>query len=283
MTSVVPIDAYFDHNGLRLHYVDWGSAGSPPMLLLHGLRDSARSFDEFAAAMRGEHHVVALDSRGHGDSGWPASGAYRFEDLVSDVDATVEHLDASHGRGLVMVGHSAGGRYAWAYAVEHPEAVRALIIIDIDPDPINPQTQRDFEAFHSEPLVWDSMDPVIEKLRNRPMFAAEAMLRRQAQAITRDHPDGGVVWKSDPLVMAEYERPDLWASWSKIQCPTLIVRGRRSTLLTHETAVKMREALPKHQVRLAELEDAAHWLYQDTPAAFEATVRWFLAGLDSDA
>jgi|TARA_Y100000310_G_scaffold192967_1_gene192930 pimeloyl-ACP methyl ester carboxylesterase len=253
------------------------------MLLLHGLRDSARSFDEFAAAMRGEHHVVALDSRGHGDSGWPASGAYRFEDLVSDVDATVEHLDASHGRGLVMVGHSAGGRYAWAYAVEHPEAVRALIIIDIDPDPINPQTQRDFEAFHSEPLVWDSMDPVIEKLRNRPMFAAEAMLRRQAQAITRDHPDGGVVWKSDPLVMAEYERPDLWASWSKIQCPTLIVRGRRSTLLTHETAVKMREALPKHQVRLAELEDAAHWLYQDTPAAFEATVRWFLAGLDSDA
>ena len=283
MTSVVPIDAYFDHNGLRLHYVDWGSAGSPPMLLLHGLRDSARSFDEFAAAMRGEHHVVALDSRGHGDSGWPASGAYRFEDLVSDVDATVEHLDASHGRGLVMVGHSAGGRYAWAYAVEHPEAVRALIIIDIDPDPINPQTQRDFEAFHSEPLVWDSMDPVIEKLRNRPMFAAEAMLRRQAQAITRDHPDGGVVWKSDPLVMAEYERPDLWASWSKIQCPTLIVRGRRSTLLTHETAVKMREALPKHQVRLAELEDAAHWLYQDTPAAFEAIVRWFLAGLDSDA
>ncbi|MDP6419719.1 MAG: alpha/beta hydrolase [SAR202 cluster bacterium] len=283
MTSAVPIDAYFDHNGLRLHYVDWGSAGSPPMLLLHGLRDSARSFDEFAAAMRGEHHVVALDSRGHGDSGWPASGAYRFEDLVSDVDATVEHLDASHGRGLVMVGHSAGGRYAWAYAVEHPEAVRALIIIDIDPDPINPQTQRDFEAFHSEPLVWDSMDPVIEKLRNRPMFAAEAMLRRQAQAITRDHPDGGVVWKSDPLVMAEYERPDLWASWSKIQCPTLIVRGRRSTLLTHETAVKMREALPKHQVRLAELEDAAHWLYQDTPAAFEAIVRWFLAGLDSDA
>jgi pimeloyl-ACP methyl ester carboxylesterase len=282
MTSAAPQDEYFDHNGLRLHYVDWGSADSPPMLLLHGLRDSARSLDEFSLAMRPDHNVVAFDSRGHGDSAWAGPGAYRFEDLVSDVDATVNHLSATHGRDLVLVGHSAGGRYAWAYAVDHPEVVRALVIVDIDPDPVNPQTQRDFEAFRSEPPVWDSLDPVIEKLRNRPMFATEAMLRRQAQAITRDHPGGGLVWKSDPLVMTEYERPELWASWSRIQCPTLIVRGRRSTLLTHETAVKMREALPKHRVRLTELEDAAHWLYQDTPAAFEATVRWFLAGLDSD-
>ena len=280
MTSPDPTDANFDHDGVRLHYVDWGPTGSPPMLLLHGLRDSARSFDEFAAAMRGDHHVVALDSRGHGDSEWAGSGAYRFEDLVSDVGATVDHLSATHGRDLVLVGHSAGGRYAWAYAIEHPEVVRALVIVDIDPDPINPQTQRDFATFDAEPFVWDSLDPVIEKLRNRPMFATDDMVRRQAEAITRDHPAGGLVWKSDPLVMDEYERPDLWSSWSRIKCPTLIVRGRKSTLLTHETAVKMREALPKNQVRLTELENAAHWLYQDTPEAFEATVRWFLAGLE---
>ena len=280
MTSPDPTDANFDHDGVRLHYVDWGPTGSPPMLLLHGLRDSARSFDEFAAAMRGDHHVVALDSRGHGDSEWAGSGAYRFEDLVSDVGATVDYLSATRGRDLVLVGHSAGGRYAWAYAIEHPEVVRALVIVDIDPDPINPQTQRDFAAFDAEPFVWDSLDPVIEKLRNRPMFATDDMVRRQAEAITRDHPAGGLVWKSDPLVMDEYERPDLWSSWSRIKCPTLIVRGRKSTLLTHETAVKMREALPKNQVRLTELENAAHWLYQDTPEAFEATVRWFLAGLE---
>ena len=280
MTSPDPTDANFDHDGVRLHYVDWGPTGSPPMLLLHGLRDSARSFDEFAAAMRGDHHVVALDSRGHGDSEWAGSGAYRFEDLVSDVGATVDHLSATHGRDLVLVGHSAGGRYAWAYAIEHPEVVRALVIVDIDPDPINPQTQRDFATFDAEPFVWDSLDPVNEKLRNRPMFATDDMVRRQIEAITRDHPAGGLVWKSDPLVMDEYERPDLWSSWSRIKCPTLIVRGRKSTLLTHETAVKMREALPKNQVRLTELENAAHWLYQDTPEAFEATVRWFLAGLE---
>ncbi|MDP6072889.1 MAG: alpha/beta hydrolase [SAR202 cluster bacterium] len=280
MTSPDPTDANFDHDGVRLHYVDWGPTGSPPMLLLHGLRDSARSFDEFAAAMRGDHHVVALDSRGHGDSEWAGSGAYRFEDLVSDVGATVDYLSATRGRDLVLVGHSAGGRYAWAYAIEHPEVVRALVIVDIDPDPINPQTQRDFATFDAEPFVWDSLDPVIEKLRNRPMLATDDMVRRQAEAITRDHPAGGLVWKSDPLVMDEYERPDLWSSWSRIKCPTLIVRGRKSTLLTHETAVKMREALPKNQVRLTELENAAHWLYQDTPEAFEATVRWFLAGLE---
>ena len=280
MTCATPQDAFFDHNGLRLHYVDWGKTKSPPMMLLHGLRDSARSFDEFSLAIGREHHVVALDSRGHGDSGWAGSGAYRFEDFVGDVKATVDLLSGSHGHDLVLVGHSAGGRYAWAYAAEHPDTVRALVVVDIDPDPVNPQTERDFEAYRSEPAVWDSLDPVVEKLRGRPMFATEEMLQRQAAVITRQHPGGGRVWRSDPLVMDEYERPDVWESWGRLRCPTLIVRGRQSTLLTHETAVKMRESLPKRQVRLAELEDAAHWLYQDVPAAFEATVRWFLAGLD---
>ena len=82
------------------------------------------------------------------------------------------------------------------------------------------------------------------------------------------------MWKRDRKLLEAYERPDLWDEWSRIMCPTLIVRGRQSELLTHAVAVKMREAI--RSVRLVELDGGGHWFYQEFPGAFETTVRWFL-------
>ena len=276
MISETPENGYFSHNGLRLHYVEWGEAENPPMVLLHGLRDCARSWDVFSRGMQGDYRVIALDSRGHGDSGWGGPGGYHFESYVSDIKALLDYLELEQ---VDLVGHSAGGRYVWAFAVDHPESVKSLVVVDIDPDPVNPQTNRDFEAYRTEPAVWDSLDAVVEKLRARQPLTSEEMLEHQADCLTRPRGDRGRVWKNDRRVMGEYERPDLWDSWGRITTPTLILRGRQSTLLTHETAVKMREAHPHSLVKLAELEGGGHWFYQDFPGAFEATVRWFLDSL----
>ncbi len=104
------------------------------------------------------------------------------------------------------------------------------------------------------------------------------MLLHQAQCMTRELPDGRRAWKRDRRLLAAYERPDLWEEWSRIAVPTLIVRGRQSNLLTHEAAVRMREAIANTTpvVRLAELEGGGHWFYQEFPGAFELTVRWFM-------
>ena len=276
MTAEKPSDLYFENDGLKLHCLDWGSEGSRPLLLLHGPRDCARSWDLFAQAMRHDHHVVALDSRGHGDNGWAADGHYTFADNVADIGAAVDHLGFSE---MVLVGHSVGGRYAWTYAAEHPSRVSALVVLDIDPDPMNPQLQRDVDAYRAEPLVWDTIDAVVDRLRKRQTYTSDEVLRHQANHLTRQRSDGKLVWKSDARVMDEQERPDLWDSWRRISCPTLIVRGRQSAHLTHEAAVKMREALPGSVVRLAELDGGGHWFHQDFPGAFHSTVRWFLEGL----
>ena len=266
------------NGGLSLHCADWGDAKSqlPPMVLLHGMRDSARSWDTFARAMASEYRVLALDSRGHGDSDWAGPGGYAFDAYVSDVAAL---FDAHGLDDAIIVGHSAGGRYAWSYAVENPDRVRALVIVDIDPDPHNPQTARDFADIAAEPESWESLDEFAERLRQRQPLTADAELRAQAAAVSRANADGKRVWKADIRIVTEYERPDLWESWGRISCPVLLLRGRQSTLLTHETAVRMREALPTSQVRLAELEGGAHWFHQDFPGAFEAAVRWFLDNL----
>lgn len=275
MTPETPRDGYFRHDGLRLHYVQWGDPLNPPLVLVHGLRDCARSWDTFALGMCGDYSVTALDSRGHGDSGWGGPGGYRFGSYVSDIRALLDHLGLER---VDLVGHSAGGRYAWAFAVDSPESVGSLVVVDIDPDSVNQQTNQDFEAYRNEPLVWNSIDGVLGKLRERQPQASSDVLAHQAEHLTRGQGDGGRVWRSDPRVMAEYERPDLWDSWRRITTPTLLLRGRQSQLLTHETAVKMREVHSRDRVRLAELDGGGHWFYQDFPGAFEAAVRWFLAG-----
>ena len=257
------------------------------MVLLHGLQDCARSWDVFAAAMSRDYNVVALDHRGHGDSEWappethlsPSQGEiergsrYRLDDYVEDVKALVEALSL---RDVVLVGHSAGGRNAFLYTVRHPQTVKALAIVDIDPDAANPESASMFRRYHAESDEWASLDAVIERLRSRQPNSTDEMLAHQARHMTRPAPSGKRVWKRDRRLLEAYERPDLWAEWSRITCPTLIARGRQSNLLTHEVAVRMREAIPR--ARLAELEGGGHWFYQELPGPFEATVRWFLAG-----
>lgn len=276
MEKSAPTYGHVNNGSVRLHYVDWGGEHLPPMVLLHGMRDSARSWDTFASSMRDEFRVIALDSRGHGDSDWADSGGYTFEHHVSDVDTLFESLNID---GAIVVGHSAGGRYAWAYAVTHPERVRALIVVDIDPDPENTQTARDFADIAAEPDSWGTLDQFTERLRVRQVYTGDQELGTQAEAVSKLTDHGTYAWKADIRIVTEYERPDLWDEWRKIRCPVLLVRGRQSRLLTHETAVMMRAALPASQVRLAELEGGGHWFHQDFPGAFEATVRWFLEGL----
>ena len=76
-------------NGLRLHYLEWGDPAKPPMILLHGIARHAHTFDHIAPAFARDHHVIALDMRGHGDSAWSPDGAYLVQDYVSDLVALV--------------------------------------------------------------------------------------------------------------------------------------------------------------------------------------------------
>lgn len=268
-----PKECFLDADGVRLHYVDWTSSQTQAqtMVLLHGLQDCAHSWDTYASRMSEFYHVIALDSRGHGDSAWLEPSKYTFRDYVSDIQALVNGLNLQN---IILIGHSAGARYSFVYAGEHPDVVDSLIVVDIDPDAVNADSSGMFGRYNTESDEWDSLDAVVERLRSRQPQSSEEMLRLQAEAMTNDSGDGKRTWKRDRAILGAYQRPDLWQEWSKITTATLIVRGRQSNLLTHETAVKMREALS--QARLAELEGGGHWFYQEFPGGFEATVRWFL-------
>src|ERR1043165_7781989 len=79
-----PEDRFVTVDGLRIHYLDWGGEGKQPLILLHGIGRVAHTFDHLAPHFSSNYHVMAVDMRGHGDSGWDPKGGYLVEDYVKD-------------------------------------------------------------------------------------------------------------------------------------------------------------------------------------------------------
>src|SRR3990172_7344131 len=111
-----PLEREIRLSGLRFHYVEWGTAAAPPLVLLHGFTGHARTWDDFAASVADCFRVLALDQRGHGDSDRAPHGDYRIATMAQDLAAFADALCPGPFR---LVGLSMGGRVAIAYAGSH--------------------------------------------------------------------------------------------------------------------------------------------------------------------
>src|SRR5262245_60600266 len=123
-----PADRFITVNGLRIHYLEWGSADKPPLIMLHGIGRVARTFEHIAPPFASRYRVLAVDMRGHGDSAWDPKGAYLVEDYVKDIEAIARELRLKN---IVIWGNSTGGRVAQVFAGLHPELTSAMIAEDV--------------------------------------------------------------------------------------------------------------------------------------------------------
>ncbi len=125
-----------DLGPLVLSVVEWRPASpvAPPVVLLPGTGHTARSWDAVAASLSATRTVLAVDLRGHGESGWP--GEYSIALMAQDVVALLERLDEPS---VDLVGHSLGGLVALRVAATHPHRVRRLVLEDVGmPHPRRP-------------------------------------------------------------------------------------------------------------------------------------------------
>lgn len=127
-------------NAIRLHYLDWGGAGEP-LVLIHGLGDSPHVFDELAADLVGRFRVLAYSRRAHGES--ESSGPYDVDTLTEDLRQFLDRLgiDRAH-----LAGWSLAGRELTRFAELHPDRVRSLIYLDAAYDRTDPAWRRAFES-----------------------------------------------------------------------------------------------------------------------------------------
>src|ERR1700712_1978913 len=125
--SAAPEARFYQSQGLRLHYSDWGNALAPARILVPGGLDHSRSWDEVARALRTNFHVIAPDLRGHGDSEWAKGSSYSQADHVYDLTGLIEQAGLDK---VALVGHSMGGMVSLAYAGAFPDKVLRLAVLD---------------------------------------------------------------------------------------------------------------------------------------------------------
>jgi len=264
-------DIFRTVNGLRLHSIDWGTQGKPPVMLLHGLAVFAHAWDHNSAALQNDFHIVALDQRGHGDSDRGRCSDYRTEVYASDILGVA---DALGWRRFSLVGQSMGGHNAMYVAAMHPDRVERLVISDMEP-----VMRLDLIAYMREaerlPEYNTLEDVIAEAAARNPRPTAE-LQRRRAEHTVKQLPNGKLTPKYDFNAPKCWAALDLWPDLAKIACPTLLVRGAESPVLRTEIAARMVDAIPHCQ--FVEIDGAGHSIGLDNPADFDSAVREFLCG-----
>jgi len=248
-----PQSRTLDVNGLTLHYLDWGNVGAPPVVCVHGYTSSAQAFNALARRFLDRRHFIALDVRGHGESAWSRASAYQYGDQVADLAAAVDKLGLSR---FALVGTSMGGIIAMAYAGAHAERLTHLVINDIGPD-VETGSQRITQMVGSRPDEFATLDDAMAYRRQMsPIVAGRSVedQRELALGVLKQRADGRWIWKMDPAYIQQRvrsgapARPALWPALQRVTCPTLVVWGTDSDVISEAQAQRMVATLPKGEL-----------------------------------
>ena len=260
-------------DGLRLHYLDYGTAGRPSMLCVHGGAAHAHWFDFVAPGFSAEYHVRSLDQRGHGDSAWAEPPAYSYERYASDLAEVLAKLDL---RDFVLIGHSMGGTVALLYAATHPGRVSRLIVVDSTLHMTADRVAKLRDVGTRQGSSYATREEFVARYRLRPAgtTAAPEIIRHLAQNSGRQLGDGSWRHKFDRNVYARRESLDGLPCWNHIGIPALLVKGDRSQRITPQIFAEVK-ARCSH-VELAEVANSDHHVTLDNPSGFSHVVKAFL-------
>jgi pimeloyl-ACP methyl ester carboxylesterase len=279
---------YFSQR-LRLHYVDWGNAGKPPLLLLHGGRDHCRNWDWTAAALRNDWHIIAPDLRGHGDSQWSPDGSYTMAGYIYDLAQLIHQQRLAP---VTIVAHSLGGNIALRYAGIYPDTVARLAAIEgLGPPPriladrgAKPIAERMDDWIREQralagrmPRRYASIEDAFRRMQEEnPHLSAEQARHLTAQGVNQNE-DGTYSWKFDNYVRSwppyDMTNQDVEELWGRIACPTLLVYGKESWA---SSPAKDGRARHFKRAEVVTVDGAGHWVHHDRLGEFLALVARFL-------
>jgi non-heme chloroperoxidase len=251
-------------DGTRLEYEERGDPQGIPVLLLHGVTDSRRSWDPVLPHLPPSIRAVALSQRGHGDSDRPGSG-YTIGQMAADAAAAIDALGLGPA---VVVGHSMGTWVAERLAIDSPGLVRALVLagalgaprqnaeaaaffeeMSLVPGPIDDQFAREFQLGTTErPLPEGLLDLFVAESLKLPPY----------------------LWR---ILCRHFLDIDLYEGLASVEAPALLVWGDRDALVTRAEQDRLVETIP--QARLAVYEGTGHAVHWDEPQRFAAQLAAF--------
>lgn len=267
-------------DGIALAGSQAGANHRHAVVLLHGGGQTRHAWQSAVQIFsENGYHALAVDLRGHGDSGWSPDGRYTLEKLDHDLLTVLRSLD----KPCVVVGASMGGQVALHTLAHHaPPQIRAVALVDIVPNPARDGIQRitDFMRRHLDgfPTLSDAADAVAAYNGDRARPPVIDGLRKNL----RRRDDGRWYWHWDPQILTlggsgeQLDRfmREIFDASTKIRLPCLLVRGMRSDVVDDAGVNALRETMPTLQVH--EVGGAGHMVAGDRNDRFNEGVLTFM-------
>lgn len=257
-------------NRVKLRYVEQGNPAGVPVLLLHGITDSWRSYERVLPYLPASLHAFALSQRGHGDSDRPATG-YHPRDFAADLAA---FMDALKLGSAIIVGHSMSSIIAQRFALDYLERVRGLVLVG------------SFVKLRDNPGVaelWEAVSKLTDPID--PDFALEFQKSTLARPVPQAYLDAVVqeslkvparVWKAALAGILETDHSE---QLRKIKAPTLIVWGDQDAFCPRRDQDALAAGVAGS--RLVVYRGTGHAIHWEEPDRFAADLAAFSQSLVS--
>ncbi len=259
-------------NGVELIALDYGGNESQDILLLHGLAGRGSEWENTAEWLIQYGRVIALDQRGHGSSRTNVTDFSRSAYVQDAIETIEQHCTQP----IVLVGQSMGGLNAFLVAAKRPDLVKALVVVEATPER-NRNAQHDIQNWLDNwPAPFQNLDDAKE------FFGGDTLYSRTFAKSLEKRKDGywpafnkeDMIHSLDDVVSKDY-----WDEWKKIECPTLVVAGERSSI-TKPLLEKMISSIPKGQY--VYIPEAGHDLHLERPDEWGKALEDFLNTLKYD-
>ena len=261
----------------RSHLLEWGDPSLPTLLFLHGGNQSAHSWDLVSLHLADRFHIIAPDQRGHGDSEWARDADYSSHAMAADAHAILSHFNIDQP---IVIGHSMGGMNTLRLALEQPDLLDRLVLVDVGPElsEAGAKTIRNFVVDNRE---FDDLEDFIQNVQKYDPYRSREHIERTVKYNLLKRADGKYISKRDhgprlATTQTQREQSDRFSlsDASSISQPTLVIRGANSNLFSPEAAQRFAEALPQGQLKT--VPDSGHNVHGQNTSGFIAALIPFL-------
>ena len=247
----------------RMAYLEWGSRDNPKVVVcVHGLTRCARDFDLLARNLAADYRVICPDVAGRGDSEWLRDPSqYQLSVYLNDMVALIARLDVD---AVHWIGTSLGGLIGMALAAFPRSPVAKLVLNDVGPvlSAASLSRIRDYVGKWPPLPTIEAAEAYVRAVSAPFGEHSDAEWRFLTEHVVRKNPDGSFRMHYDPSLalslnaQAQTEDIELWGVYDKVRCPTMVLRGERSDLITRETTSKMSERGPR--AKIVEIAGVGH-------------------------
>ncbi len=255
----------------RMAYVEWGDPHNPRVLVcVHGLTRCGRDFDYLAQSLAADYRVVCPDVVGRGLSDWLREPLhYAIPQYAQDMVTLLARLDVAS---VDWLGTSMGGMIGMALAAQPPAdiaPIQRLILNDVGPVIAAGALARIGEYLATPPdfATIEAAESYIRLIAAPFGNLSDSQWRHLTERVVKTGPDGRIALRYDPGIATPFfaavaaqggegKDVELWPWYDAIHCPTLVIRGEMSDLLTRQTAAAMGERGPR--ARCVEIPGVGH-------------------------